>query len=78
MTISDLDTAEVDVQRAPLLVTVHEAARRLSIGRSTIYELIKEGELETIHIGRSCRITVDTLDAFVARLREASSSRRPA
>jgi excisionase family DNA binding protein len=39
-----------------LLLKVAEAAEVLGIGRSTAYELIAEGRLETVHIGRCCRV----------------------
>jgi excisionase family DNA binding protein len=52
-----------------LLLTVVEAARRLGIGRSFMYELIAAGQIETIHIGRLCKVSVDALAAFVERQR---------
>lgn len=52
-----------------ILLTVREAADRLGIGRSTAYELIAAGRLETVHIGRACRVPVDALDRFVDTLR---------
>ena len=52
-----------------LLLTVGEAARRLGIGRSFMYELIAAGQIETIHIGRLCKVSVDALAAFVDRQR---------
>ena len=55
--------------RAGLLVKVPEAAQLLAIGRSTIYELIADGHLETVHIGRAVRITTDSIEAFVDRQR---------
>ena len=54
---------------APVLVTVREAARVLAISRSTAYELIAAGQLETVHIGRSVRIPVDAIVAYVGSLR---------
>src|SRR5690242_8316590 len=39
-----------------ILLTISEAAERLRIGRSTTYELIAAGRLETVHIGRACRV----------------------
>ena len=54
----------------PLLLRVEEAARLLSVGRSKAYELIAAGELESVTIGRSRRVPLDALRAFVARLRE--------
>ena len=53
----------------PLLVSVRSAARILAVGRTTVYELIAAGELETIHIGRSRRVPMAELEAFVQRQR---------
>ena len=53
----------------PLLLTVVEAGRLLSVGRTTVYELIQRGELQTVHIGRSVRIPVAAVTDFVERLR---------
>ena len=55
----------------PLLLTIREAAALLSVGRTTVYELIAEGELETVHIGRSVRVPADAARSFVARLRRS-------
>ena len=52
----------------PLLLTVVEAARLLSVGRTTIYELIERGELRTVHIGRASRVPVTAVNDYVARL----------
>ena len=52
-----------------LLNTIPEAARALSMGRATIYELIRDGELTVLKIGRSSRIATDDLEAFVERRR---------
>jgi len=54
---------------APVLLTVAEAGRALALGRTTVYELIRSGELEVIRIGRSTRIPVDAIAAFVDRQR---------
>ena len=59
---------------APVLITIPEAARRLSIGRSTAYELIAAGRLEVVHVGRSARVPVEALDSLVQDLR---ARRRP-
>ncbi len=55
-----------------VLFTVEEAARALGIGRTRMFELIQQGDVETVLIGRLRRIPVDALDAFVARLREST------
>ena len=54
-----------DDEMAPLLVTAPQAARILSIGRTALYQLICNGELTPIHIGRSVRFPVEQLEAFV-------------
>ena len=54
----------------PLLVTIPDAARILAVGRSTLYELINEGRLRPVHIGRSVRIPIDELREFVTAMRE--------
>lgn len=58
-----------------LLLKIPEAAELLAIGRSTVYELIALGQLETVHIGRSVRVTVASIEAFVDRERSGSRHR---
>jgi excisionase family DNA binding protein len=52
-----------------LLLTVSEAARRLGIGRSLLYELLAANEIESIHVGRLRRIPADALIAYIDRQR---------
>lgn len=51
----------------PLLVTVEEAARRLSIGRTAAYLLVLRGELQSVKIGRARRVVVASLEAYIQR-----------
>ena len=51
--------------RERLLLRVPEAAEWLSVGRSTVYELVQRGELPTVHIGRSVRIPAAAVRAWV-------------
>jgi excisionase family DNA binding protein len=63
--------ASVDTESSchqALLVTPEEAARRLSLGRTTVYELMASGELPSVTIGRCRRVPVSSLHSFVARL----------
>lgn len=54
-----------------LLLTPEEAARRLSIGRSGLYELVLSKKIASIKIGRSRRIPLEALTDYIARkLRE--------
>ena len=58
--------AQTTVELPPLLVTVPQAAEMLAIGRSALYELIWNGELTPLRIGRSVRFTVTELERFVS------------
>lgn len=50
------------------MLRVEQAAERTTLGRTKMYELIKSGEIQSVKIGRSRRIPVEALDAYVARL----------
>jgi excisionase family DNA binding protein len=56
------------ISDSQLLVTPEEAARRLSVGRTTIYELMASGQLQSVNIGRCRRVPVSSLSSFVNRL----------
>lgn len=48
-----------------MLLTVPDAARRLGISRSLLYELLANGVVESIRIGRLRRVPAAALAAFV-------------
>ena len=52
----------------PLLLRISEAARLLSLSRSTLYQLIGKGELPVIRIGRTVRVTRSALERLTSRL----------
>ena len=56
----------------PGLLRVQEAAKYLSIGRSTLYELIAQGAIPTVHIGRAVRIPTEALKELVKTLASAN------
>ncbi len=49
-----------------LLLTISEAAYRLGMGRSFVYELVMRGEIPSIRLGRARRIPLASLEQFVA------------
>ena len=53
---------------APLLLPPAEAARLLSVGRSTLYELMESGAIPFVKIGRSRRIRREALEAYIEAL----------
>lgn len=50
------------------LLTVEAAAQRLSIGRTTMYALLRSGAIESVRIGRLRRVPSSALTAYVTRL----------
>jgi excisionase family DNA binding protein len=50
-----------------LLVRIPEAAERLGLSRSTLYELIAAGELKVVRYGRAVRVPVSELAGWVER-----------
>lgn len=48
-----------------LLVTVPEAARLLSVGERTVWQLLEDGQLTRVKLGRSTRVQVGELHALV-------------
>lgn len=58
---------------APLTHRIPDACRRLGVGRSTLYELIKSGELRTVKIGTRTLIPeADLQKVITSRLEVAA------
>ena len=60
----------------PALVRIEPACRYLGVGRSKLYELIREGKLEAVKIGKSARITTASLKRLSGVCRRASGVHR--
>lgn len=56
-----------------LLLTIPEAACRLSMGRTTIYAMLRSGELGSVAVGRLRRIPIDSLEGFLSSLQVVPS-----
>jgi excisionase family DNA binding protein len=54
----------------PLLITIEEAARLLSLGRSKVYELVAAGEIPSVKVGTARRVSYSALEAWVAQMTE--------
>ena len=52
-----------------ILLSVEDAAERLDIGRTMLYELIATGQIHTIHVGRLRKVPVEALREYVDRQR---------
>lgn len=53
----------------PLLLRPEQAGSMLGIGRSKVYELLANGRLPSLHIGKRRLIERRELEVFVERLR---------
>lgn len=63
-------TSTISGTSAPrLLLTIEQAAERLGVGRSTMYGLVLDGEVESVRIGRLRRIPHDALTDYLDELR---------
>lgn len=51
-----------------VLLTVEAAARQLSVGRTTMYQLIKAGDIATVRVGQLRRVPAAALDEYIERL----------
>ena len=51
-----------------LLLTLPQTQRATGLGRTTLYQLIREGRLKAVHIGRSIRVPRASLEQFVESL----------
>jgi excisionase family DNA binding protein len=61
-------------RREVLLLTPAEVAAALNLGRSTVYLLIADGSIRSVRIGRSRRVTIADLNAYVENLRARTVS----
>lgn len=67
MTTQQTQQNEIRTQAEPLLVRVEEAARLLSLSRSTIYLMMDSGELPSVKHGTARRIPLAALKAWIAK-----------
>ena len=73
--LSDI-TSDVNKQREAavaelrkLLFSMEEGWESTGLGRSTFLQLVREGRIETVRVGRRRLVTAEALEAFVASLK---------
>jgi len=54
----------------PLVLSVEDIADTLAIGRNAAYQLVKDGNIQSIRVGRSIRIPRNALIQFVERTQQ--------
>lgn len=58
------------------LLTLADAGDYLGISRARMYQLVKAGEVKSVHVGKLHRIAVEELDVYVSRLQRAEARSR--
>lgn len=56
-------------------LSTQEVADILHVSKSTVYDLIRRGEIHSYKVGRKVRFTQDDVDAYIARSRHEHSTR---
>ncbi len=60
-----------------VLLTVRDVQEVTQLGRTKIYELMRDGELPYLKIGRSIRIRREALEAWLTQLEEELQQELP-
>jgi excisionase family DNA binding protein len=67
-------TSNMTSNATRLLYPIPDAQAQLGIGRSTVYELIAKGDLQTVKIGSRTLISHDELVRYVDRLKASAAA----
>jgi excisionase family DNA binding protein len=58
----------VDLLQQPMLVTVDQVAKMLSIGRTAAWVLVRKNNIRSVKIGRTRRVPISAIQEYVQRL----------
>ena len=61
-----------ETRSQPLLLSILDAAAMLGVGRSEIYRMMAAGRLEAVKVGRRRLVVAQSVNDFVASLRQAT------
>lgn len=61
-----MDKRPTSFDSLPLTLRVEDLMPILKIGRNTAYELVRSGQIKSIHIGRQLRIPKAALQEFLS------------
>lgn len=59
------------------LLTVEQVARRLGVGKTTVFELLRRGDLRRLKIGAATRIDARDVESFISDLHGSKSPSEP-
>lgn len=58
---------------SPRLLDLATAGRYIGISRSRMYQLVRAGEIRSVHIGKLHKVAVAELDDYIARRIDAEA-----
>lgn len=61
--------------RSDDFMNAEDVARYLHLGKNTVYQLAKSGQLASYHVGRKLKFTLEDVEAYVASTHHANASR---
>lgn len=73
-----LGGAQTSTHNTPIVLTIEEAARRLGVGRTTMYGLVTSGEVRSVTIGRLRRVPARCLEEYVSHLLDQNTDQSAA
>ena len=62
------------MESKPILVSVVEVARMLSIGRTAAWELVRKQKIKSVKIGRTRRVPIVAIQEYIQRLLEEDAA----
>ena len=62
------------MESKPILVSVVEVARMLSIGRTIAWELVRKQKIKSVKIGRTRRVPIAAIQEYIERLTDEDAA----
>jgi excisionase family DNA binding protein len=62
------------MESKPILVSVVEVARMLSIGRTAAWELVRQQKIKSVKIGRTRRMPIAAIQEYIERLTDEDAA----
>lgn len=59
------------------VMNAEDVARYLHLGKNTVYQMAKSGQIASYHVGRKLRFTIEDVEAYVASTRQAQLTAAP-
>jgi excisionase family DNA binding protein len=69
-TLSERIAVQTEIE--PKWITYEEAQRLVSLGHTTLWRLVKSGEIKSAQVGRAVRLSRESLEDYMERAAEGS------